>query len=447
VTTQRKLVSLPGGWPAGSPPRSAFFGLAPSGHNGESFESLTSYFRRLSAHHRILPRSLAQRAVVPLLAARETVDQRTLSASCYDLHIDGLSRVAAEWVDALEQLTLRRDLSLRTLLPLRNLVSSFLLISKRERFCPQCYQEDLNSERPMYNRLLWSIACVEACPLHKTLLKENPSASSTKARPFWVPGISRLDGSSLATVRSEFADDQQVVCARMVAELLDDVHHHPEVFVESRSTAAFLRYASKNLFYGQAAHLAKHIGIGKSELHGWMTEKYHPSLPRLVLIAYRCGCGISDVLLANKVKLRKVSRGLSVKCLNERARKGSLRPREELRGDLEKISCELGPTPTLRAAARLLDVSEKYLRRFAPDIAATIVAKGNTARDAQSVQRAQQRFECFRQVVEELTVDGAVPPLYKVRQHVYLKRLRYDELQRFMQRIRQPEGGRHPNPE
>jgi hypothetical protein len=95
----------------------------------------------------------------------------------------------------------------------------------------------------------------------------------------------------------------------------------------------------------------------------------------------------------------------------------------------------------------LLDVSEKYLRQLAPDIAATIVAKGNAARDAQSVRRAQQRFECFRQVVEELTVGGAVPPLYKVRQHVYLKRLSYGEVQRFMRRIRQPEGGQHPNPE
>ncbi|CAN0626368.1 protein of unknown function [Burkholderia multivorans] len=143
-----------------------------------------------------------------------------------------------------------------------------------------------------------------------------------------MPGVSRVDGTSFATVRSTFANYEKVVCARLVAELLDDIHH-PGVFVESHSTVAFLRYTAKKLFYGQAAHLAKHIGIGKSELHGWMTGKYRPSLPRLVLVAYCCGCGISDVLLANKVKLRRVRRSLPAKCLNKRIPKWSLRPHNE----------------------------------------------------------------------------------------------------------------------
>ncbi|CAN0626370.1 protein of unknown function [Burkholderia multivorans] len=109
----------------------------------------------------------------------------------------------------------------------------------------------------------------------------------------------------------------------------------------------------------------------------------------------------------------------------------------------------MGPASTLHFAARLLDVSEKYLRRLAPDIAATLVAKGKAARHAQSIRHAEQRFECFRQVVTELTVDGVPPPVYRVREHVYLKKqikLGFDEAQRFMQRIRQPEGGKHTHP-
>jgi hypothetical protein len=78
MTGLKRLVSLPGGWPAESPPRSAFFGLSPAGHNGESFEGLSSYFRRLSAHHRILPRSLARRAVVPLFTDHDTKYQEWL---------------------------------------------------------------------------------------------------------------------------------------------------------------------------------------------------------------------------------------------------------------------------------------------------------------------------------------------------------------------------------
>jgi hypothetical protein len=106
-----------------------------------------------------------------------------------------------------------------------------------------------------------------------------------------------------------------------------------------------------------------------------MTGEIRPSLPRLVLIAYHCGCGISDVLLGNKVKLRKVCRNSATKCLIKRTRTGSARPLEELQADLEKL-VELGTSPTLRAAARSLDVSEKYLRKMAPDIAAMLAANG-----------------------------------------------------------------------
>lgn len=78
--------------------------------------------------------------------------------------------------------------------PLRNLVSPFLLISKNERFCPQCYEADLNAERPMYNRLLWSIACVEACPLHRMLLQEIPTAPPAETLPFGCLAYPELTG-------------------------------------------------------------------------------------------------------------------------------------------------------------------------------------------------------------------------------------------------------------
>jgi hypothetical protein len=439
MTKPKQLVSLPGGWPEDSPPRSAFFGLAPEGYNGESFEGLASYFRRLSAHHGILPRSLAVRAIVPLFATCTSKNENWLAASCYDLNIDGVAGVTADWVGALERLTLRSDLHLRTLLPLQNLVSSFSLISTRERFCPLCYEADERAARPMYNRLLWSIACVDACPLHSSLLQDSPSAPKMEMRAFSVPGISRLDGCSLSTVPPQHANEQQTQCARLVAELLDDVHHHSHVFVDSRSSGAFLRYAADKLFNGKAAHLARHFGVAKSELHGWMAGEIRPSLPRLVLIAYCCGCGISDVLLANKVRLRKVQPASNVKCLSKKTRKGSARPRQELQAELERIVAKLGTSTTLREAARSLDVSEKYLRRIAPGIAAILVSKGKQARHAESARRAEFRFQHFRQSFEELTVDDVPPPLYKVRKHVYLKseiKLGFDEGQRFLRRIR-----------
>jgi transcriptional regulator with XRE-family HTH domain len=442
MTKAKALVSLPGGWPEDAPPRAAFFGLAPAGYNGGSYEDLASYFRRLSACHGIRPRSLAYRAVVPLFAKQTTRNQDWLADTCHDLNMNGLAGLAEDWVGALERLTLRSDLHLRTLLPLRGLVPSFALISKRERFCAQCYRDDELANRQMYNRLLWSIGCVEACPLHGTLLLAVPCTSQVGMRLFSLPGISRIDGSSLSSAPSSRASAEQIMSARLVAELLDDVHHNADVFTNCHPSGTFLRYAINTLFDGKAEYLAKHLGVNKSELHGWTTGKIRPSLPRLVLIAYCCGCGVSDALLGNKVKLRKVRRNSTTKRLSNKARTGSARPQEELRAELEQL-VESGTASTLRSAARLLDISEKYLRRMAPDIASIIVAIGKEARHTASVQRADIRFEHFRQSFQHLSVGGVHPSRREVVKHVYLQtgiKLGFDDAGKFLRGIRQVPG-------
>jgi hypothetical protein len=104
---------------------------------------------------------------------------------------------------------------------------------------------------------------------------------------------------------------------------------------------------------------------------------------------------------------------------------------------------ESGTASTLRCAARLLDVSEKYLRRMAPDIAAMLVAIGKEARHTASVQRECFRFERFRQSFEDLRVGGVHPSRRKVAKHVYLQtgiKLGFDEAGKFLRRIRQLPG-------
>jgi hypothetical protein len=426
---------VPGGWPDGAPPRAAFFGLTPAGHDGESFESLSSYFRRLSGRHGILPRSLAYRTVVPLFSIATRHNHKALSASCYGLGMDGLSRLSAEWVGALERLMLRADLHLRTLLPLRNCVPTFALISQRERCCPRCYEEDLQLGRQIYNRLLWSVGCVDACPRHGILLQVVPAPKRKLKPPFWLPG----SGYDLGEIPRHPATEQQVQSARLVAQLLDDVHRFPTLLLKCRSAGTFLQHAVDTLFDGKSAHFAKHLGICKSELHGWMNSKNRPTLARLTLIAFCCGCDISDVLRGNKVRLRKVNRTSPTTRLTKKTRAGAARPTEELQEDLKKL-VDANMQITLRAAARLLDVSERYLRRIAPEVTKLLVAKGREARHTKSVRTSEQRFEYFQQAFQQLTRNNEYPALYKLRVLVYDKtgiKLGYKESHNFFLRIRQ----------
>lgn len=159
-----QLASRPGGWPDDSPPRSACFGLSPEGCSGDTFEDVGSYFRRLSAHHGMLPWTFAYRAIAPLIDGRNYESRSRIAEDCYGLAISGMTDLAERWSNALNLLTLRHDLERHTLRPLRGMLSPYKLLCRSERFCPACYAQDEHSKIPKYNRLLWLIDLRDRMP-------------------------------------------------------------------------------------------------------------------------------------------------------------------------------------------------------------------------------------------------------------------------------------------
>lgn len=412
------LVGIPGGWPRDAPPRSAFFGLAPEGSSGESFEDLESFFRRTSANQRVSPRALAARAIWPLFLDRPSHSRHVLGTSYCDLTMNGVSEVAVAWVDALERLTLRNDLSLRTLLPLRGAVSTFRLLSKTERFCPSCYRDDESTNRPKYNRLLWSIACVEACPLHATLLEPVPGAGKIKPNTYSVPGLSRLDGASLANYPPRTSTAEQAQSARLVAELLADVHQHPDAFANCAPPSKFLMHAANTLFEGRIGRLAKHIGIADAQVYNWCFGDRHPSFPHLVRLAQCFDCGISDVLLGNRVVLKKIHRSPDARPLVAKHLFGAAKTAEQLLAELH-TAYESGSAFNLTRAAVLLGVTERFLHRLAPDISASLVQRGREVRHRKKYQREEGLFSVYFEAFQELCLADRYPGMRKVSERVY----------------------------
>jgi transcriptional regulator with XRE-family HTH domain len=414
MTSTLKLASRPGGWPEDAPTRSALFGVTPAGFSGDTFEDLPSYFRRLSAHHGLLPWTLAFHAVAPFICGRDFESKSNAADDCYRLVISGVTEVAAKWSGALNKLTLRNDLQLRTLLPLRRCVPPKKLISCIERFCPSCYADDERAPRPKYNRLLWAIDCVTACPVHGLQLKPAPRTKRGSPQAFWLPGISRVDGSSLANDFTEEAHPHSVELAGLVAELLDDAHQHPDAFSHAPALPAFLHYATETLFEGTAANFARHLGIAKSELHGWMKGKNRPSLHRIVLIAYCCDCTVADVLLGNKVMLRIRERPPeSPTRLAPRTSTGASMPADVLLAKLEEI-IQSGTASCLQEAASILGVTAKFLRKVAPQKAALLVSRGKEQRQRNLRAKEDAEFSVFLGCYREILRQGTYPARRKV---------------------------------
>ncbi|MET2530207.1 TniQ family protein [Ralstonia pseudosolanacearum] len=409
------IQTVPGGWPHDAPPRSRLFNLAPGGYDGQSREELRSYFRRLCAAHRMRPWTMANRVVIPAALERDVIDVKLRADQCFDVALAGVSSLAAVWADTLNALSCRHDLQLLTLLPLKALLPTNRLVTAAFRFCPRCYESDEVTGREKYDRLLWTIDAVKACPVHEvTLVERRRIGDRVGLLAFFAPGVCRSTGESLASCAAVSAPPLDVDGARRIASLLDEAVFIGEHAPESAGVRAFLQHAVASLFDGNSARFAEHLRVGKSQVHGWQQGHSRPSLPRLVQIAQACDCGISDILLGNRSFLRAVPmERFGAPQLAPKRRAGASAPREELLASL-KQAVECGSIATMREAATCLDVSEKFLRKLAPDVCNRIVERGAQLRKLASQAKQDALGRAYLAEHSALRGRGIYPSRRKV---------------------------------
>lgn len=412
---RRMIQTVPGGWPEDAPPRSRLFNLPPGGFDGQSREELRSYFRRLCAAHRMRPWTMANRVVIPAALERDVIDVKLRADQCFDVALAGVSSLAALWADTLNALSRRHDLQLLTLLPLKALLPTNKLVTEVSRFCPRCYESDEATGREKYDRLLWTIDAVKACPVHEVSLVEvGRTDDRVGVLRFFTPGVCRSTGESLASCAAGSAPPLDVDGARLVASLLDEAVFIGEHAPESAGVRAFLQHAVASLFDGNSARFAEHLGVGKSQVHGWQHGHSRPSLPRLVQIAQACDCGISDILLGNRSFLRAVpTERFGAPQLAPKRRAGASSPREELLASLQR-AVECGSVATMREAAACLDVSEKFLRKLAPDVCNRIVERGTQLRKLASQAKQDALRRAYLEEHSGLRRRGIYPSRRKV---------------------------------
>ncbi|CAD6561592.1 TniQ family protein [Paraburkholderia sabiae] len=402
----------PEGWPVDLPPRSFLFGVTPYGFDGATRESLVSFFRRTSDAHALLPRSLAYHSIVPLTEVASKNSADSMADECYRLELCGLSTKAARWIDCLNQLTARSDLESLTLFPLKHFVSSYQLIEHTNRFCPTCYAEDELAGRQKYDRLLWTVRCVSACPKHERLLTSEARGKCHSRMPFTAPGISRNDGSSLARFTSGRAPGFDVICAGLVANFIDEIT--PIDAQKASSITAFLTHAADALFNGNSAALALHLGLSKSQVHGWMHDGILPSLAGLIRIAYAFECAIADVILGSEASLRlrracKLPYGL----FRLSRRVGYKTPQSELLDSLVRFTTS-NPGASAQEAANHLEVSPKFLRETFPEQNKSLVNAHRSFVNRNSQAMRDAKDDAFKQSCLALSKNGTYPSRRKV---------------------------------
>lgn len=335
-----------------------------------------------------------------------------MADECYRLELCGITAKAESWCDVLMQLTCRADLHLLTLLPLRYLVSSYQLIESTNRFCPMCYAEDEQMQRSKYDRLLWTIRCVTACPRHERRLMTEPKIKSKCSLPYTVPGTSRNNGHSLAKCTSTKASRCEVVTARLVSELLDDMSRMDH---QKESLASvFLVHAAESLFDGNYAALARYLRLSKSQVHGWIHEGIVPSLQAVARIAHAFDCTMYDVLFGKVVTLKLRQRCSFPHGLFSLKRgAGHRAPHRTLLTSLSSL-IKQHPDACAKDAAFNLEVSSKFLRENFPAQNRALVGAGRIHRQRMSQLRRDAKDDAYELSYLALAAEGAYPCRRKV---------------------------------
>src|SRR2546423_2268965 len=154
------------------PARSRLYALIPCGLDTMLQESLTSYLNRLAWQHHISPRHLVAQEIAPRL--NRSYSRNRLAAFSWSraMSINGNGELAREWATILEDLTCRSDLHLLTGHAWIGDMEPYRLLRVQPAWCPTCYAEWKDQDRPIHEPLLWAFQAVTICMKHHRKLEE-----------------------------------------------------------------------------------------------------------------------------------------------------------------------------------------------------------------------------------------------------------------------------------
>ena len=165
-------------------------------------ESLTGYLQRLANEYQIPPEHLFREQIVPAIRRHGLWTSKRADLLRRNARgIDGAGRAARIAIETLSCLTGRSDLVACALVVLteRDFLHEDALLVRQKRWCPCCWREDIATANP-YERKLWTLSVVDACPVHMTSLVERCFACGRQQPPISMdvrPGICALCGESL----------------------------------------------------------------------------------------------------------------------------------------------------------------------------------------------------------------------------------------------------------
>jgi DNA-binding transcriptional regulator YhcF (GntR family) len=288
--------------------RSRFYNLEPIGIGTNEVESFSSYISRLALEHLVTPIILIKNSVnssnkLPQVFRENSLPQIAVA------NLNGFGETSEKLLNLFEKATFRQDIKFTTLFAWKNRISNHGLLRKNLAWCSYCFQEQLNQNGIIYEKLIWTFETVKGCLIHQVKLSEICSycqnklkVLSVKSSPGFCSKCLKWLGSQTIFEKEEIAE-KEIWIARNVEQML---------LINSQIT---------NSFSANFANLIQQTTIGNINDFAYLTGVWHlsirrllkrevlPTLPMLIDICYPIDFPITELFFEKpKFKEDKKSR-------------------------------------------------------------------------------------------------------------------------------------------
>lgn len=416
------------------PPRSRLYHLAPIGVGTAHVESLTGYVARLAEAHNVTTVTLVEREVLPLLGKGHPFESRNSYLAAFwpraSQALNGTRKMAREWTQGLERLTMRSELRFLTLQPWAGVLPLAGLLRPTRAWCPVCYEEWHEAGQVVYEPLLWAVAVVMVCPLHRRHLTTRcpyPDCGlvlpllGSRSRPGYCSRCKRwLGTSALPTPAGNggLRDEEtgwQMWVAESVGELLAAAPNLPAPPPRERIAQA-VTVCVQQVAGGKVSVLARALGVSLPTACGWL---HGESVPRIDLLLRMCDIldiSALDFLTAEELDVRSIKTDRPwVHRPPPQARPLRRYDKAGQRQVLEQVLAgQEFPPPSMREVARRLEYRASGLSHRFPELCSAISARYTAYRAACAQENRLRLCAEVREAVRSLHAQGLYPSSNRV---------------------------------
>jgi hypothetical protein len=420
--------------------RTFLFGLALAGVGTAHVESLRSWVLRLAFAHCVKPRKLFEMLLERFPLEGPNIDLSEV-LKLWDVH--GSGGVAAKLRSRFEQAT-GVDLGPATLTSFSSLLAEQHLLQRGTgRYCPECVKED-----GAHGRLLWEVACVKACPVHRVRLRDASVCGAPKhehlklnARPRLVPVCSSCGSVAFACVADvpEAATEDEVWVATQVGRLLACGSETAAAW-SSEHICLGLHKLVERCYGGSGVKESASAGLSRSSVCTWRAGVYRPSLGGLVqlchhaqadvvaLLGGRCESALARDAVDPLTLLngRTETAGAPAAALEARHVDESRAPVDLLDRSYVRRACNLedlskalqaaiaeSPPPNLTQFAERVETSARYINDKLPDLARALVKASTRYRKEVCDEKFDGAASAYADAARSLVASGKpVTPKY-----------------------------------